>query len=96
MKFNWGALLSKLVYIPYIVAGIQALHAEAPGATKKQLALDSLGLATQVAGAVDPGDAAMIQASSNLASAAIDQTVALFHQQNVPGFGTNAAPAPTA
>jgi hypothetical protein len=38
----------------------------------------------------------MIQASSNLASAAIDQTVALFHQQNVPGFGTNAAPAPTA
>lgn len=93
MKFSWSSLFSKLALIPYIVAGIQAIHSEAPGATKKQLAMDSLGLATQVASAVDEGDAATIQASSALASSVIDQTVALFHAQNVPGFGNTVQPA---
>ena len=46
MKFNWMNLIGA---IPYVVMGIQQMHAEVPGATKKQLALQALGLATATA-----------------------------------------------
>ena len=92
MKFDWASLFSKLAYIPVIVAGIQAIHGEAKsGADKKQMAMDALGLATATAAAVDPGDQAMIQASSNAASTLIDTVVAGFKADGVHGFAPNGA-----
>ncbi len=90
MKFNWFNLLA---LIPYVVQGIQVLHAEAPGATKKQLALDALGLATAAAGAVLPADqVAQANVVSSSVSAIIDSIVAFNHATNQPGFGTNSVP----
>jgi hypothetical protein len=87
MKFNWFNLLS---LIPYIVQGIQVLHAEAPGTTKKQLALDALGLATAGAAAVLPAEqAAQANAVSSAVGSVIDSLVAFNHATNAPGFGTN-------
>lgn len=68
--------------------GIQQIHADAAGATKKQLALESLGLATAEADAVlAPEQKAIADASSNL----IDEFVSLFHATNAPGFGNTSA-----
>ena len=83
MKFDW---LSLVQLIPAVVMGIQQIHADAAGATKKQIALESLGLATAAADAVLPPDQA---AMANAASGLIDNFVNLFHATNAPGFGTN-------
>ena len=97
MKFDWASLFSKLAYIPVIVAGIQAIHGEAKsgGADKKQMAMDALGLCPpQTAAAVDPGDQAMIQASSNAASTLIDTVVAGFKADGVHGFTPSSSAPP--
>ena len=61
--------------LPYIIAGIQQLHGDLPGATKKQIALDALGLAKVGAQIADPQQQAAIEAATKTASAAIDGTV---------------------
>lgn len=87
MKFNWLNLVSLL---PAVIMGIQQIHTDASGATKKQIALESLGLATAAADAVlAPEQKAIADATSGM----IDQFVNLFHTANAPGFGTNTAPA---
>jgi hypothetical protein len=74
-------IFSLLPLIPGVVQGIEAIHGSAKsGAGKKQLAMESLGLASGVAGAVLPGDQAEISAVTNVVSSAIDSTVSLFNQ----------------
>lgn len=83
-NFNWANLIQM---IPLVILGIQTIHQDAAGATKKQIALEALGLATGVANQVlAPDQAAMANAASGL----IDNFVNLFHATNAPGFGTNA------
>jgi len=90
MAFDWNILFKSLNALPYIVAGIQQIHAEAPGASKKQLALDSLGLATAAAGAILPAEqGAQAQAVGTAVGNIIDNLVAAFHATNVPGFGNS-------
>ena len=87
MKFNW---LSLVQLVPAVVMGIQQIHADAAGAGKKQIALESLGLATAAADAVlAPEQKAIADSVSNL----IDNFVSMFHATNAPGFGKNALPS---
>ena len=86
MNFNW---LSLVQLIPAVVMGIQQIHADAAGATKKQIALESLGLATAAADVVLPPQQ---KAIADATSALIDNFVNMFHATNAPGFGTNSAP----
>lgn len=74
---NWLSLA--LALLPGIVHGIQAVVGDkAAGATKKQMALDALAVATGTAGQVLTGDnATYAQAASQIAGLAIDQTVAI-------------------
>lgn len=91
---NWLQRLVQITaVIPYVVMGIQQIHTDAAGADKKTLAMEALGLASAVGQTVLPGEAALIQAITSLASSTIDNTVAALHQANAPGFGTNSAPA---
>ena len=70
---NWLAFLTNPNLIPMIVAGLQAIHADAKsGASKKQLALESLGLAEITAGqVVSPGNAATAAGAAQIAGDAI-------------------------
>jgi len=62
-------LFSSLSVAPYVVAGIESIHSTASTETKTQIALQSLGLATQTATAVLPEDqAAMATAVSSEAT----------------------------
>lgn len=64
--------------IPAVVQHIEQIHGDAKsGAEKKQLAMESLGLATQFGEEVLPEQQAAIDAASNLASQVIDGTVAV-------------------
>ena len=70
-----GAWMIKLLaLIPYLVSGIEQIHGDAKtGAEKKTLAMESLGLASGVAGALAPADDnPAIAAATALASQTID------------------------
>lgn len=77
MKF--AALLA--TEVPKAVLGIEAIVTGAKqGATKKQLAMASLGLATNVATDAVPSDLQpAVSAASSFASSAIDNFVALMN-----------------
>src|ERR1700753_4020118 len=66
--------------IPYIVGGIEQVHGDAKsGATKKQLAMESLGLAIQATGEIDRAlDPALI-AATTLISQTIDGVKAVYN-----------------
>lgn len=68
-------LMQILQLAPIVVAGIEHIHHSAPGATKKDLALQSLGLASGVAGAVLPEHQQTINAATELAGNVIDGVV---------------------
>jgi hypothetical protein len=71
---NWLQIVFSLT--PYIVAGVEKIAGDnASGATKKQMATDALGIATAGAEAVDPNDASITQAASNVTGLIIDSTV---------------------
>lgn len=92
MKFNWFNLLTA---VPYIMVGIQQIHTDAKGATKKQLALEALGLATAASQAVLPPEQAQQAAAvSSAVSNIIDNMVAAFHATNVAGFGNTSPSVP--
>lgn len=82
-------LLGILPLIPAVVQGIEVIHADSklPGATKKQLALEALGLAQGGAGAIAPELKPQIDAAAEFAGAVIDSTVKMF---NVLGWGGHA------
>lgn len=66
--------------LPYVrpsVAAVEQLVTEAKsGATKKQLAIDSLGVATAIAEHIDPANTEEISAANQLVSISIDSAVA--------------------
>lgn len=78
---NWFMLAQA---ISYVVVGIEAIHKGAAGATKKDLALQSLGLAKATATAVIPGQAATIGVVSDAAGSIIDATVKAFNAVGWP------------
>jgi hypothetical protein len=100
---NWLKLLFSVFQLtPVIVAGIEQIHGDAKGSTKKQMAMDALKLATGVATGVAPQEGPAIAAASQLASDVIDGVVATFnatglfqHKPAASGLvpGAPAAPA---
>ena len=94
---NWIAyFLRALTLAPQIVNVVEALVTEAKsGATKKQLAMESLGVGTSIAAAIAPQHQANFAAVSAGVSSAIDSIVAV--KNAVGAFGTSAPvtePAP--
>lgn len=52
---NWMEWMSKIFTVaPAVVAGIEAIHGEKDTATKTQMAMDALGMSSQIATAVLP------------------------------------------
>jgi hypothetical protein len=87
-------LFQALQFIPFVVAGIEHIHGEAPGATKKQMAIDALGLASTVASGVLPEEhQAAVAAATELASTTIDGVVKTF---NAAGVFQKGKPVPAA
>lgn len=78
---NWLQLLLKLA--PYVVVGVERIHADLNGAGKKQAAQDALTIATAAALEADPSDAALTQTASQLTGLVIDATVANLKQTGV-------------
>ena len=75
---NWLTLISKLLSAaPVAVVGVEALAGEKDGATKKQMALDAVGLSSAVAGLVTPENKPMIDAATTAVSNAIDGIVSV-------------------
>jgi hypothetical protein len=92
-------VLQSINALPYIIAGIQAIHGDSKaGADKKTLAIEALGLATAVAGAVLPGEQGQeAQAVGALVSTTIDNFVATFKTLGLFGFKKSLpTPVPTA
>jgi hypothetical protein len=89
-------LFQALQFIPFVVAGIEHIHGEAPGATKKQMAIDALGLASTVASGVLPEEhQAAVAAATELASTTIDGVVKTFNAAGVFQKGKPVAAALT-
>lgn len=80
---NITSILKALTLAPVVVAGIEQLHAEASGSTKKQLAQDSLTLASGIAAAVDSSDTATINAVSQSVGTMIDSVVSIMNATGV-------------
>lgn len=78
---NWLIYVMRILpIIPGLVAHIEQIHGDAKsGAEKKQLAMESLGLATQTATQLIPEQQTAIDAATTLASSAIDNTVAVMN-----------------
>jgi hypothetical protein len=75
---NWMRLATTILGLaPYVVAGVEKLHAEASGATKRQLAQDALSLAVSTAAACAPGQQQAVQGIGDAVGQVIDATVAL-------------------
>lgn len=97
---NWLAyLIRALAAVPTIVAGIESIHgSNVAGATKKQMAMEALGLASAVAPAIDPQHQSAIEAATMLASQTIDGTVAVMNaaggKKIAPLQPPSALPAP--
>lgn len=89
------ASILKLVFtaiqmVPAVVQGIENIHQNTvAGAAKKDLALQSLMLASGVAGAIDPQDSATIDAVSQVIGHTIDSSVSLY---NATGWGHKSTP----
>ena len=94
---NWlGKLMALLPMIPYIVAGIEKIHGSAiSGASKKDLAMQALGLASNTAETVLPGDAPAVAAASDLVSGAIDGVVATFNAAGLFTKSSSSGPGPS-
>lgn len=90
---DWMKLISFIaIEVPKAVLGVEALVTGAKqGATKKQLAMASLGLATSVASDVVPAELQpAVSAATSLASSAIDNFVYLMNAAK----GKSSTPTP--
>lgn len=95
MSVNWQILFADIMKaIPYVVAGINVVHAEKDTATKTQMAQDALSVATAAAAQLVPADNQQAaQAVSSAVGAAISATQAIHDAVN--GVApTPPAPAP--
>lgn len=93
---DWLVMLMRaLQLVPVIVAGIEHIHGEASGATKKQMAMDALGLAYGTASGLLPNQQPAIDAATSFTSNVIDGVVNVFNASGV--FGSKgSAPKPVA
>lgn len=95
---NWLTyLMRSLQLLPVVVAGIEQIHGEAPGTTKKQMAIDALNLATGSAEVILPQFQAAETAAATLTSNIIDGVVDVFNKTGTfqtSGSTTVAKPAP--
>ena len=89
---NWLQLLLNLT--PYVVVGVERIHADLNGAGKKQAAQDALTIATAAALQADPSDASLTQTASQLTSLVIDATVSNLKQTGVLSTSGAAASTP--
>lgn len=95
---NWLSLLMRALQLaPVLVAGIEHIHGEAPGATKKQMAMDALALASGTAGVIAPEHAPAVAAATQLTSDVIDGVVSVYNAAgwNQAGGAAAAAAIPT-
>ena len=76
---QFAKFMSFLPLVQFVVAGVEQIHSDADGATKKQLAQEALGLAVTTAGQALPGEAPLVNAAGQATSVMIDQTVNLFN-----------------
>ena len=92
---TWFFLIMRsLSVLPALVAGIDAIHKGASGTTKKDLAMQSLGLAAGAALALDPNDQPIIDAAAETVSNAIDGVVKTFNAAGVLDHGGQPAKSP--
>lgn len=93
MSFTLDNLLTISMLVPKVVLGIEGLITEAKsGATKKQMALDALAVATATATDALPQYAPLTGAAAEAAGASIDMWVAVFNRMGK--FKTSPAAAP--
>jgi hypothetical protein len=90
---NWLQLLLSLT--PYVVVGVERIHADLSGPGKKQAAHDALTIATAAALQADPSDAAITQTASQLTGMVIDATVSDLKTKGVLPITAASTPAPT-
>lgn len=92
---NWlNYLLRGLTLVPTVVQGVEQMHAGAPGATKKQLAMEALGFGSVVANSVLPPELQpAADAAAQLASATIDGVVAVMNAAKQAAPAVAAVPA---
>lgn len=87
-------LFQALQFLPFVVAGIEHIHGEKDGATKKQMAMDALNIASTVAAGVVPEEQqAAVAAATQLASTTIDGVVKTFNAAGVFQKGPKPVPA---
>jgi hypothetical protein len=80
--------------IPYLIMGIEQFHSDLPGASKKQLAMEALGLAANTAATLAPGKQEEIGAATQLASTGIDAFVATANQLGIFKKSISKTPVP--
>lgn len=78
---NWLKLILQLT--PYVVVGVEKIHADLSGAGKRQAAQDALTIATAAALETDPGDSTTTQTASAITGLIIDSTVANLKKSGV-------------
>lgn len=95
---NWLSWALKIFSLaPFVIQEVERIHGELPGASKKQLAMDSLSAATNVALSLAPAEQQpAVQAASTLASSVIDGTVALLNATGAMPSSQKQKPDPTA
>lgn len=75
---KWSEFLSRMLqFAPVVVYGVEKVMADAPGATKKDVAVSILTHGAEVAGAIAPNQQPAVEAVRNAAGAIIDATVAI-------------------
>jgi hypothetical protein len=84
--------LQALSMVPAVIQTVEQIHANASGASKKEIALNYLGLGTAVAATVSPEHTDTFVAVSNGVGNMIDQAVAIANA--VGHFKTTPKPAP--
>lgn len=94
---GWVTILANIFkLVPYVVAGVQALHPTADGTTKKDIATNLLNIATAGATQVlSPENAGIAQVVGGSVSQIIDATVQANKAASVPGFTPSTTPAST-
>ena len=95
---NWLSWALKIFSLaPFVIQEIERIHGELPGSSKKQIAMDSLSAATNVALSLAPAEQQpAVQAASSLASNVIDGTVALLNATGAMASSQKKSPDPQA
>jgi hypothetical protein len=87
---NWLKILMNILSLtPTVVSSVEQIHAGAGSSTKKQMAMESLKLATGVATSILPERQPAIDAATQLTSNVIDGVVATLNAAGIFKHKTN-------